>query len=312
MDLKHRQNKAAAHIRNIFEQKSMPRNQVAALSGLSNPYIQHLENGQINNVNRKKIIALAIALGLDLDEIDEMLTIFDRAKLQEADIPFFIDPGMKRKITSAMLPLHGGFTYELILSIGEKIIGKSIIVNDRPTANLQPEGFRTFLDRDFINSHPLHFQLLESIGQDRYNNFIETLNKYSVDHYICQPCLEEYMHDCRDKEEKEWRRKHLSLLIKILSNFKSFNLYLMDYCPKFNFTLKIPATEDVKNEQLFFQGRSIHSKSIERDHRLFGFATESPAVVQNFKEALLGIKKSVINDLLDKKKLINYLKSLLC
>ena len=137
-------NIAADFINTQMTLKKLPRNQIAAISGLSNPYIQHLENGQIVNVDRKKLIALGIALSFDLYKIDEMLKCFDRTQLSESDIPAFIDPGTKRRFSMAMLPLSALSNYEMILLIGEKIQGHQVVVNNAPTANLWPEGFRTY------------------------------------------------------------------------------------------------------------------------------------------------------------------------
>ncbi|MBF0531002.1 MAG: helix-turn-helix domain-containing protein, partial [Deltaproteobacteria bacterium] len=107
------QKKAAEYIRSLLKEKMVPRNQVASLSGLSNAYIRHLEQGNIANVNRAKLIAFAVALSLDLQSVDHLLTIFDRTKLTSEDIPLFLENAGQRKISAAMLPLHAWYTYEL-------------------------------------------------------------------------------------------------------------------------------------------------------------------------------------------------------
>jgi transcriptional regulator with XRE-family HTH domain len=289
----------------------MPRNQVAAISGLSNTYIQHLENGQIKNVDRKKVIALAVALNLDLIEIDNMLTVFDRAKLNENDIPLFIESGGDRKITSALLPLQDVFTYELIIFIGESIPGRMVIVNDQPTANVLPEGYRTYFDRNMVDPHPIYFNLIEAVGRARQNNFIKILDQYPVQHYICRKCLDAYIGNNVDIKEKKWKRKHIQNLIHFINHNDNFSLSLTDSCSRFNFTIKTPDPAIGGNEKLFFLGKAPHSRPFEREQNLTGFGTENQVVIQNFKGGLESIKKKVIVEFEDPNHMVEYLENLI-
>jgi transcriptional regulator with XRE-family HTH domain len=295
----------------MLKDKEIPRNQVAAISGLSNTYIQHLENGQIKNVDRRKVIALAVALNLDLDEIDNMLTIFDRAKLNRDDIPLFIESVGNRKITSAMLPLQAWFTYELIILIGESIPGRIVIVNDEPTANVLPEGYRTYFNKDKVDPHPIFFKLIEAVGRARKNNFINILTKYPVEHYICRKCLETYTHNSANVKDKRWKEKHIASLINYIHDYDHFSVYLTNSCPRFNFTIKTPDPATGGNEKLFFQGKSIHSHLWEREHSLLGFATENQVVIQNFKSGLKWVKENTVAELNDRKKMVDYLHGLI-
>jgi predicted XRE-type DNA-binding protein len=86
-----RQQNRSAYIQNLFEQCALSRNQIATLSGLSNPYLLDLEKGAIANVGRDKLIALAVAVDLGLPAIDALLTVFDRAPLNIDDIALFLD-----------------------------------------------------------------------------------------------------------------------------------------------------------------------------------------------------------------------------
>ncbi|MEW5723699.1 MAG: helix-turn-helix transcriptional regulator [Thermodesulfobacteriota bacterium] len=311
MDSNEKQQRAAAYIRGVLEARGLPRNQVAAFSGLSNTYIQHLENGQIQNVDRKKLIALAVALSLDLDEIDNMLKVFDRASLNEEDIPDFLEASGAPKITSAMLPLHAWFTYELITLIGETIPGRLIIVNEAPTANVTPEGFRSYFNKGKLNPHPIYFKLIEAVGQKRRRNFIHTLRRYPVEHYICRTCLEAYVRGYADDEEKYWKYKHIESLIHVLDKYDNFTFFLTDICPRFNFTLKIPDQAIGENEKLFFQGKAPHSHLWEKEQELLGFATENQVVIKNFMSAIKYIEKNTLGEFHDRQAMIQYLRGLL-
>ena len=311
MDSKGRQNNSATYLKKLMEFRGLPRNQLAAISGLSNTYIQHLENGQISNVSREKVIALAIALNQDLDGIDKLLTVFDRAKLSENDIPTFIEPGGSRKITSAMLPLQSSFTYELVISVVEAIPGPIMIVAERPTASLFPEGYRSFFNRNKINPPPIYFKLIEAVGRARTNNFINILTQYPVELYICQECLDAYIHNNADIVEKQWKKRHLESLIECIKNYENFSVFILDCCYGFNFSIKTPDPATGGNEKLFFLGKTPHSHDWESEQVLTGFATENQMIVQNFKRGFQWIKKNTVSELHDRKKMITYLHGLL-
>ncbi len=311
MGLSGRQEKSSSYLKGLIEFRGLPRNQLAALSGLSNTYIKHLENGQISNVSRQKIIALSIALNLDLDETDKLLNVFDRASLSGNDIPIFIEPGGKRKITSAMLPLQSSFTYELVNSLVEAAPGQIIIVAERPTANLFPEGYRSYLNRKKVNPHPMYFNLLEAVGRARHNNFINILKNYPVKLYMCEKCLGDYINNSADNEEKQWKKKHLELLIECIENHENFLVYLLDCCYGFNFTIKSPDPSVGGNEKLFFLGKAPHSYDLDSESVLTGFATENQVIVQNFKRGFQWIKHNTVSALHDREKMVSYLHDLI-
>ena len=303
-------NKASDFIKRNMDLKMLPRNQVAAISGLSGQYIQHLENGQIINVDRKKLIALGVALNFDLNQMDDMLTHFDRATLTESDIPSFIDPGTKRKFSMALLPLHAWFNYELIILIGERVPGHQVIVNNAPTANLFPEGYRTHQGLKISNPHPLYFQLVEAVGRARTKNFRQLLTKHQVEHYICIRCLYDYINNVGDSKIKAWRIKHIKMLISFIEEYENLKFGLTETCSKLNYTLKKPENNAQEKTKIFFLGNAIHSNPVGEVTQVHGFATENRAIVLNFLQDLETIKKSLCKDLASKNKLINHLNNL--
>jgi hypothetical protein len=284
---------------------------VAAISGLSNAYIRHLENGNISNVHRGKLIAFGLALDLNLTEIDQILNTFDRSKLTTDDIPYFLETGGHRKVSKALLPLHDLYSYELQIMMIERIPGQLIITNDRPTAAIMAEGFRTYVDRKLIDNHTIYRDLIEAVGKKRKENFLHMIGEYHLDHYMCKKCLQDYVVNCADTVEKSWRIKHVEQLISYVKQLDNFNLYLSETCSKFNFSLKIPDPELEMTEKLVFMGKSPHSEQLDGFDRLSGFATENQSVISNFMEGLEGIKKGVISKLETPTHLIDYLEGLI-
>ncbi|MEE9497016.1 MAG: helix-turn-helix transcriptional regulator, partial [Desulfobacterales bacterium] len=154
--MKLKQKVSADHVKMLLKRSRMPRNQVAAISGLSNAYIRVLEHGESASVAREKLINFAVALNLDLHETDDLLTVFDRTKLTVDDIPNFINTSKQMRISSALLPLRDVFIIELMFLSIEWVPGHNLVVNDRPTAALRPEGYRTHSCADMENTHPIH------------------------------------------------------------------------------------------------------------------------------------------------------------
>lgn len=61
------------YLQKLLEEKNLARAEVIELSGLSREYAYHIFSGKKNNPSRPKILALAIAMGLSLDEVQYLL-----------------------------------------------------------------------------------------------------------------------------------------------------------------------------------------------------------------------------------------------
>jgi transcriptional regulator with XRE-family HTH domain len=295
----------------LLKRSRMPRNQVAAISGLSNSYIRLLENGETARVVREKLISFAVALNLDLNETDALLNIFDRAKLSTDDIPTFVSSSEQVQMSSAMLPLRDVFIIELMFLSVERLPGKRIIVNDRPTSCLRPEGHRTYSCRRMDNSHPLQSSLTEAIGRERKLNMLAKLAYYPIEEFVFKDSLEEYILECIDPKERDWRIKHLENEIWHLEKYDNLELFLTEANPIFMFTLKMPEESSKENPKLTFIGKHIDFFIGEGTGRLAGFATDNLAFIENFIIEVNNLREHVIPEYLDRTKLITYLKSLI-
>ena len=219
-----RQAASAEYVRQLLSKSPMPRNQVAAISGLTNTYIRDLEKGIIANVARDKLISLSVALNLDLIETDQMLNIFDRAPLSEEDIPIFLQTSEKGHITSALLPVRDRYSLDLMMLSAERIPGRHIVVSSEPTVSLRAEGHRKYSERRLCTMHPIYGELVEAIGRERMKALEINLACHPTEQYICPQCLEDYIELCSDPVEKDWRVKHIENVIGFLLRFPNWHL----------------------------------------------------------------------------------------
>ena len=306
-----RQQASAVYVKELLKNSRMPRNQVAAISGLSNAYIRVLENGDSASVGREKLISFAVALNLDLKEIDKLLNVFDRANLTKDDIPTFLVTSKQRKISSALHPLRDVYAIELVFLSIEQLPGHQVTVNDMPSAVFRPEGYRTFTDKSLVEDHPIYSDLIEAIGQERRRNLVVQLARFPVAHYICRDNLEEYIKKCDDSEERQWRVKHVQTMLWHVRNYANFRLFLTNMIPVFIFVLKLPPESDKETNKLSFMGKQIDFFLGPRSGRLAGFATDNQIIIENFEAEVEHLKESVIEEYLDHRRLEAYLEDLI-
>lgn len=302
-----RQEASAEYIQQVLARSPMPRNQVAAISGLTNTYIRDLEKGIIANVAREKLISLAVAFNLDLTETDRMLNVFDRASLTVDDIPIFIQTTEKGHITSALLPVRDRYSLDLMILSTERIPGRQVLVSSEPTVGLRAEGHRKHSERLLSSMHAIYNDLVEAIGRKRREAIEANLASHTVEQYICPKCLEDYVRHCSDPVEKQWRIKHIANVIDFVEQYPNWHFNLVNSCPTFTFTLKVPDPKTGEKDKFLMTSLPPHRFQGKRTGKLTGFATDNPVVIKNFKDEIEGIKKVVIKKYLDRKKLVAFL-----
>jgi hypothetical protein len=303
-------NKSGQFLSKLINAGRRPRNQIATLSGLTNTYIRNLENGDIANVPRKRLIALGVALNLDLSEMEALLSAFDRAMLTSEDVPAFIETAKNATLSEAVLPVRELFSYELIILALELPPGRQVIVNDRPTMSLLAKGHRTYSGQNVLFRHSTYQELIEAIGGVRQENFFRLVARHRIDHYLCRKCLEEYLTADVDETERLWRYRHVAGLLGVIRSEKNFRLYLTDACVSLNFTIKF-AAEGVGNDKVSYSGRAPHEVNRGKRGRLIGFISENPSLCECFKEELSRVAEAVIDTLADRTAQIEYISALL-
>lgn len=299
----------ANYICDVIAASRIPRNQVAAAAGLTNTYIRDLELGNIANVDRRKLLRLAVALNLNLNRIDDMLRIFDRASLSTDDIDTFIDSAHKRKITTALAPLRDFYAYELAVYAMEVVPGDQVMVNDRPTVCLRENGHRTFSDNRLVEAHPLYAELLETIGDVRRQQFETNLKTHTITHYLCRECIEDYVLANRDAEEAQWRRRHVANLLDFYRRFDTLEVHITNVCSYMLFSIKKP--KDGSGIQFNFCAKPGHYVPGDRPGRLAGFSTSNPVMLKTFEDELDSIKGWVLPEFGERQAVEAYLEGLI-
>jgi transcriptional regulator with XRE-family HTH domain len=300
----------SAYVEKALARSPLSRNQIAAVSGLSNAYIRELEKGGIGNVGREKLIALAIALNLSLSEMDAMLAVFDRAALSEEDIPIFLQASEQSRITAALHPVRDSFTFDIAILAVERIPGNHVIVSPRPASCLRAEGHRAYAEKALVASHPLYAELVEAINRERRKQLIANLSHHRVQQYVCHQCLIDYIQDCADPEERKWRIRHVRNAINIITSFETFDFFLTRECPSFIFVMRTPPNDSGHSEKLIITVLPPHRLQVRTSGLLAGFATDNQAVILNFKEELKFVRDSVIEEYRDRTRLVEYLERL--
>jgi hypothetical protein len=298
-------------IKTAINKSLIPRNQIAAISGLTNTYILDLMKGNIANANRHKLIAFAISVNLSLPEIDEMLTIFDRANLNRDDIPTLLDTAKRSKISTTLHPLREELSYEFMVLATELLPGPTVLNLNYPTAALRIEGHRTYIEKDLGEGHSLYSEIREAVGRERKNNLSNHLSRHKIEHFIYHGDLEKYIVDCLDKKEKEFRIKHVEQVIWYLNKFPNFNIYITNTYHAFSFLLKIGTESKEKKECILFTGREYDPAVGKMAGRLAAFGTCNQVIVKNFIMDVEHLKKNILTNKHDRKKIILYFKDLI-
>lgn len=295
----------------LMVQSHMPRNQVASMSGLTNTYLRDMENGNVSNVSRQRIIRLGLALSLEPDQIDRLLHAFDRTELTTRDIPLFLKASREMTVSGALHPVSSLISYDLYINSARSIPGDQFSSLQVIAGSLQARGHSAFLARRSGNHHPILSDLKEAIEHEKYRTLVRLLENSKVENFACRRCLEDYIYCCDDPEERSFRLEHLRSLILFLQEQDNFHFYLTDVCPPFQFTLKFPDDAKTQTEKVWFMGKLIRSCPSHPRSKLIAFATDNPHLVATYKTEMQVVKDAVVKELLSKEKIVAHLENML-
>ena len=308
-----RREKSAVFIQDALAKSLIPRNQVANISGLTNTYIRDLEQGNITNVSREKLLKFSTAVGLDLPSIDQMLKLFDRAGLDAEDIPIFIENARKQKASSILHTARDFFGYELSILATESLAGPKILSTNHPTVVLQPcELRRCFMGED-PTDHPIYKDLRRAIGRERRANLVAQLAHHDMHHYISKRALEAYVLGCKDGWERGWRARHLLNIRDFILAYPRFKYRLTRAEIGFNCLLKYAGPEDITDrspERIFFYTHDMSLLQGQFHGQIIGFYTGNPVILEQFKKDVDIVRSRVVEKYADPGVLAGFLEAL--
>lgn len=298
------------YIRMLLDQTPVSRNQIATVSGLSNQYILELEKGGIDNVGREKLISFAIAINLSLKEIDKMMKLFDQPTLNEEDTPVFIEASARSKVSAALHPIQDSFNFDLAILSLELTPGEHIIVSPRPISCIRAKGHRAYTEKSLVQSHHLYEGLVEAINSERRRLLQQNLANQKFKQYSCIQCLTDYVRQCEDPLERDWRVRHIRNTIEMVDNYDNFEFILTQECPSFLFVLKLNSENSNLSDRLIITVVPPHRFQFRPSGLLAGFSTNNKAVFSNFIKELEFINATAIDRFRDRKYLITFLEGL--
>jgi hypothetical protein len=297
-------------IRTLLLQAGVIRNQISAISGLTNTYIRDLEADRIQNVPRENLISLSVALNLSLDDVDQLLRIFDRAPLSDADIPAFLVVADRARLSTALHACHN-IIYELVSTAILRVPSAIFQVNDKPPSALRGPGFRSHFDRFILANHPIYQGLVEAIGEQRRSRFRTFLERGRIDHYMHVGGIERYAREADDADDLRWRHSHIRALVDVLRHFPNFELHLTDAPANFVYSIVTPQQQTTWPQIVTFEGQAAPGVTRRVTGRLTGFATTNPAIISRFENDLDAVKSLTSPAYRDRDAVIQFLDHLI-
>ena len=214
-------------------------------------------------------------------------------------------------VSGALHPVRSLISYDLYINAARRIPGDQISSLQVIAGTLQARGHSEFLARRSGNHHPILPDLIEAIEHEKYRTLVSLLENFRVENFACRLCLEDYIYNCDDPEERSFRIEHLRSLIRFLQEQRNFHFYLTDVCPPFQFTLKFPEDAETQTEKVWFMGKMIRSCPSHPSSRLISFATDNPQLVATFKAEKQVVRSAAIKELLSKEKMVTHLENML-
>jgi hypothetical protein len=96
-------------------------------------------------------------------------------------------------------------------------------------------------------------EVINSESKHIFSKNLKKSKKNFYTQYICKDCLEDYVLNCDDPEEKEYRREHIKIIMLALEQYDNFQFHLLSHCPSMSLTLKkvLKESNDTDNSFLY-------------------------------------------------------------
>lgn len=307
-------------IKELIDNTRMTRNQVAQISGLSNSHLRALEDEDIKNTKRDTVLYLAVALNLELPDINMLLRHYGFSDANEKDSLAFIKVAERRKVTGFQ-PLYSGIGFDLLLISVERLDGNLVVVNDRPSSSFRPgEYVAVEAERSGIEDD-VYIHLKKEFYKKRRGILDKNLANYTVHYISCEKCIRQYMNlynNARSLKERLLIKEHFELLIYYMDHHNyRFDLVKPDHCALLRFELKFLPSSNKENDKVLFIGQSKHRYSRDLDYGesnrsqcLNGFVTDSKKTFDLFRLEYFRLKRNIDTKYSDKNAMTGHIREM--
>lgn len=280
---------------------------ISQASGVSNAYLAKLVKGNINRPGKAKITSILLSLNFTITDINQVLSDYDYQPLHLDDIQDILKNNRARKISGGNLPHYDHIYLDLLLSSMERIGGVKILTKERPSGVFMPNELH--LAKEYPNeknntASVFRQSLTRDLLKERKQLFLSNINAgFRVDTYMCVSCFNDYLHNHLKRSIQKKNPQTTHLITQYFANALSLTLklpqlhrmYLIKRCPYFLFMMM---NAEGKTPKVLYPGRKIHIFDNEHDKRnLEGFTTDSPHLINHFKQEIAECQRAVLPDL---------------
>lgn len=287
----------------IVEQSGLNLNNISKASGVSNPYLAKLVQGNVNRPGKDKIASIMLVLNYTISEINAVLSDYDYQPLHTDDIPAIVANNRRRKIEGGNLPQYDHIYFDLLLVALERIGGVRMLVKNRPSGIFMPHALYLMKEYPYEKDGAaarFRYQLTKALLRERMDLFLENCAAGNrLETYICKSCLEDYLQRHVGRAARRASPRHAELVVQYMANALSLALkhphlhilHIMERCPYFHFLLQ---DADGEHPKVSYPGRKLHVFDNEYDRRMLeGFTTDLPHIVRHFQHEIDMCRKAV-------------------
>jgi transcriptional regulator with XRE-family HTH domain len=280
----------------IIEQSGFNLNHISKASGVSNPYLAKLVQGNINRPGKDKIASIMLALNHTISEINAVLSGYDYQPLHDDDIPAIVENNRRRKIEGGNLPQYDHIYFDLLLVALERIGGARILVKNRPSGIFMPRQLYLLKEYPYESDDraaQFRYRLTDALLKERMALFLKNCAAgHRLETYICRSCLDDYLDRHISIEARRQAPQRAELVVQYAANALSLALKrpelhpirIMERCSYFHFLMQ---DADSAHPKVSYPGRKLHVFNNQYDMRMLeGFTTDLPHIVAQFRHEI--------------------------
>lgn len=275
--------KILENLLSFADDAEITRNELSLLTGLSNSYLISLAKGDIKKVGRDKLIFIAVAFNLSLEETNNLMSEFQLADINFNDANIYIQAAARRKITGIQSLYRGLNLYLFLISL-YTIPGNTVLLRPDPHIIFESVEYRKYIDKKSKLTKSKHYNVVYDLREYFISYLKEkvfTDHKYDFDYLICGKCFDDYLNRAItikqriDEQEIVFVAEHLQNLISYMNDHPNYRVYILNKCHSMAFVMKYSALPN-DNPKVFFAAPMRHGAS--SDFNFAGFATDAKRI----------------------------------